>query len=137
LLATPTSSGKSLVAYYGMIRHGRGAEVAVCGSIEALAEEKFEDLRIFENFGLKVAISTGDYDRPSNYLKNYDIIISTSEKVDSLLRNNPTVFDNLGFVVFDEIHNILDESRGSTLEIVISKIRFLVEGAQFIAMSAR
>ena len=137
LLATPTSSGKSLVAYYGMIRAWkRGLRSLYVVPLRALAEEKFEDLRIFENFGLKVAISTGDYDRPSNYLKNYDIIISTSEKVDSLLRNNPTVFDNLGFVVFDEIHNILDGSRGSTLEIVISKIRYLVEGAQFIAMSA-
>ena len=128
LLATPTSSGKSLVAYYGMIRAWkRGLRSLYVVPLRALAEEKFEDLRIFENFGLKVAISTGDYDRPSNYLKNYDIIISTSEKVDSLLRNNPTVFDNLGFVVFDEIHNILDGSRGSTLEIVISKIRYQSE----------
>ncbi len=137
LLATPTSSGKSIVAYYGMLRAWkRGLRSLYVVPLRALAEEKFEDLRFFEEFGLKIGISTGDYDRPSNYLRNYDIVISTSEKVDSLLRNNPSVFDNLGFVVFDEIHNILDESRGSTLEIVISKIRYLVEGAQFIAMSA-
>lgn len=137
LLATPTSSGKSLVAYFGMLRAWkRGLRSLYVVPLRALAEEKHEDLKFFEEFGLKIGISTGDYDRPSNYLKNYDVIISTSEKVDSLLRNNPAVFDNLGFVVFDEIHNILDESRGSTLEIVISKIRHLVEGAQFIAMSA-
>jgi helicase len=137
LLATPTSSGKSLVAYYGILRAWkRGLRSLYVVPLRALAEEKHEDLKFFEELGLKVGISTGDYDRPSNYLKSYDVIISTSEKVDSLLRNNPSVFDNLGFVVFDEIHNILDESRGSTLEIVISKIRFLIEGAQFIAMSA-
>ncbi len=137
LLATPTSSGKSLVAYYGILRAWkRGLRSLYVVPLRALAEEKHEDLKFFEELGLKVGISTGDYDRPSNYLKSYDVIISTSEKVDSLLRNNPSVFDNLGFVVFDEIHNILDESSGSTLEIVISKIRFLIEGAQFIAMSA-
>ncbi len=137
LLATPTSSGKSLVAYYGILRAWkRGLRSLYVVPLRALAEEKYEDLKFFVELGLKVGISTGDYDRPSNYLKNYDVIISTSEKVDSLLRNNPSVFDNLGFVVFDEIHNILDQSRGSTLEIVISKIRFLIEGAQFIAMSA-
>lgn len=137
LLATPTSSGKSLVAYFGILRAWKmGLRSLYVVPLRALAEEKYEDLKFFSDLGLKVGISTGDYDRPSNYLKNYDIIISTSEKVDSLLRNNPSVFDNLGFVVFDEIHNILDESRGSTLEIVISKMRYLIEGAQFIAMSA-
>ncbi|MEM0135676.1 MAG: DEAD/DEAH box helicase, partial [Thermoplasmatales archaeon] len=137
LLATPTSSGKTVVAYYGMLRAWKmGLRSLYVVPLRALAEEKYEDMKFFEELGLKVGISTGDYDRPSNYLKNYDIIISTSEKVDSLLRNNQSVFDNLGFVVFDEIHNILDDSRGSTLEIVISKIRSIVESAQFIAMSA-
>ncbi|MGC8618136.1 MAG: DEAD/DEAH box helicase [Thermoplasmata archaeon] len=137
LLATPTSSGKTVVAYYGMLRAWKmGLRSLYVVPLRALAEEKYEDLKFFTDLGLKVGISTGDYDRPSDYLKNYNVVISTSEKVDSLLRNNPSVFDNLGFVVFDEIHNIIDESRGSTLEIVISKIRFLVEGAQFIAMSA-
>jgi helicase len=137
LLATPTSSGKSVVAYYGILKAWKkGLRSLYVVPLRALAEEKFEDLKFFTEFGMKISISTGDYDRPSNYLKGYDVIISTSEKVDSLMRNNPEVFDNLGFVVFDEIHNILDETRGSTLEIVISKIRYLVEGAQFIAMSA-
>ncbi len=137
LLATPTSSGKTVVSIFGILRAWKkGLRSLYVVPLRALADEKYEDLKFFGELGMKVGISTGDYDRPSNYLKNYDVIISTSEKVDSLLRNNPSVFDNLGFVVFDEIHNILDESRGSTLEIVISKIRFLVEGAQFIAMSA-
>lgn len=137
LLATPTSSGKSIVAYYGILRAWKsGMRSLYVVPLRALAEEKYQDLKFFSDLGLRVGISTGDYDRPSNYLKDYDVIISTSEKVDSLLRNNLAVFDNLGFVVFDEIHNILDESRGSTLEIVISKIRYLIEGAQFIAMSA-
>lgn len=137
VLATPTSSGKSLVAYFGILRAWkRGLRSLYVVPLRALAEEKNEDLKFFEKFGMKIGISTGDYDNPSNYLKSYDVIISTSEKVDSLLRNNPAVFDNLGFVVFDEIHNIMDDSRGSTLEIVISKIRYLMEGAQFIAMSA-
>ncbi len=137
LLATPTSSGKTVVSIYGMVRAWkRGMRTLYLVPLRALAEEKYDDLKFFEQLGIKIGISTGDFDRPSGYLKNYDVIIATSEKVDSLLRNNPSVFDNLGFVVFDEIHNILDESRGSTLEVVISKIRYLFEGVQFVAMSA-
>lgn len=137
LLTTPTSSGKTLVAYYGMLRAWkRGLRSLYVVPLRALAEEKNNDLKFFASLGMKATISTGDYDRPSNYLKNYDVIISTSEKVDSLLRNNQSVFENVGFVVFDEIHNIVDETRGTTLEIVISKIRQIIEGVQFIAMSA-
>ncbi len=137
LLATPTSSGKTVVAYYGIVRAWRmGLRSLYVVPLRALAEEKYVDLKFFSKFGMRVGISTGDYDRASSYLKNYDVIVSTSEKVDSILRNNPSVLENMGFVVFDEIHNILDETRGNTLEIVISKIKYLVEGAQFIAMSA-
>lgn len=137
LLATPTSSGKTLVSYLGIIRAWKkGLRSLYVVPLRALAEEKFEEMKVFEKAGLKVTISTGDYDRPSNYLREYDVIISTSEKVDSILRNNPAALDRLGFVVFDEIHNIQDETRGSTLEVVITKIREMVEGVQFIAMSA-
>ncbi|MCL5680897.1 MAG: DEAD/DEAH box helicase [Candidatus Thermoplasmatota archaeon] len=137
LLATPTSSGKSLVAYFGMIRAWkRGLKSLYTVPLRALAEEKWNEIQFFKKFGMKIMISTGDYDRGSEYLRDYDVIISTSEKVDSLLRNNPNVFENLGFVVFDEIHNIMDESRGHTLEIVINKIRYAFEGIQFLAMSA-
>ena len=138
LLATPTSSGKTVVAYYGILRAWKmGLRSLYVVPLRALAEEKYEDMKFFEeHFGLRIGISTGDYDRPSDYLKKYDVLISTSEKVDSILRNNPSVLDRMGFFVFDEIHNIGDESRGSTLEIVISKIRHLIHGAQFAAMSA-
>ncbi|MEM0140705.1 MAG: DEAD/DEAH box helicase [Thermoplasmatales archaeon] len=137
LLATPTSSGKTIVAYYGILRAWKmGIRSLYVVPLRALAEEKFDEMKGLSAGGLRVAISTGDYDRPSNYLKEYDVIIATSEKVDSILRNNPSVFERLGFVVFDEIHNLQDEMRGSTLEIVISKMREILEGAQFIAMSA-
>ncbi len=137
VLSTPTSSGKSIVAYYGIIRawkHGLRSLYSV--PLRALAEEKYNEMKFFTKFGIKIAISTGDYDETSSYLKNYDIIISTSEKIDSILRNNPKVFDGLGFVVFDEIHNIMDETRGHTLEIVMTKIKYLFENIQFLAMSA-
>lgn len=137
LLSTPTSSGKSLVAYYGIIRAWkRGLRSLYSVPLRALAEEKWNELSFLKKFGIRIAISTGDYDDTSSYLKNYDVIISTSEKIDSILRNNPKVFDGLGFVVFDEIHNLMDESRGHTLEIVITKIRYIFENIQFLAMSA-
>jgi len=137
ILSTPTSSGKSLVAYYGIIRAWKkGMKSLYSVPLRALAEEKWNELRFFSRYGMKIMISTGDYDETSTYLKNYDVVISTSEKIDSILRNNPQVFEGLGFVVFDEIHNIMDETRGHTLEIVITKMRYMFENIQFLAMSA-
>ncbi|MEM0126804.1 MAG: DEAD/DEAH box helicase [Thermoplasmatales archaeon] len=137
LVATPTSSGKTVVAYYGILRAWKmGLRSLYIVPLRALAEEKFEEMKSLSDGKIKIAISTGDYDRPSDYLKGYDVIVATSEKVDSILRNNPSALDRLGFIVFDEIHNIQDETRGSTLEIVVSKIREAIEGAQFVAMSA-
>ncbi len=137
ILATPTSSGKSLVAYYGILRAWRnGMKSLYSVPLRALAEEKWNELRFFSQYGIKIKISTGDYDETSSYLKNYDVVISTSEKIDSILRNNPQVFEGLGFVVFDEIHNIMDETRGHTLEIVVTKMRYMFENIQFLAMSA-
>lgn len=53
--------------------------------LRALASEKFEEFS--GGKGLRIGIATGDFDRRDEYLGRNDIIVATSEKVDSLLRN--------------------------------------------------
>jgi Superfamily II helicase len=137
LLSTPTTSGKSIVAYYGILRAwSLGLKSIYVVPLKALAEEKAREIRFFEKFGIKVKVSTGDYDETGNFIKNYDIIITTSEKADSLLRNSPNSFYDVGFVALDEIHNIGAQGRGDTLEILATKFLHILNDVQILAMSA-
>ncbi|HEX7391891.1 MAG TPA: ATP-dependent DNA helicase [Thermoplasmata archaeon] len=137
VLAIPTASGKSLVAYIAMLQSVlRGGKALYIVPLKALASEKFEDLSKFEDLGIRVGESTGDYDEVDPLLHKYDIVIATSEKADSLLRHRAKWLDQLSVVVADEIHLINDPERGPTLEVTLVKFKTFNPNAQIIALSA-
>ncbi len=64
VLAIPTASGKSLVAYLAILQAVlRGGKALYIVPLKALASEKYEDLARFENLGIKVGESTGELRR--------------------------------------------------------------------------
>ena len=138
VLAFPTASGKSLLAYISVIKRviEEGGKALYIVPLRALASEKVEDLKAFSELGLKVAVSMGDYDRPDPKLKNFDVIVATSEKADSLLRQNVDWLKDLNLMIADEVHLINDRDRGATLEVTLSKLKQVNPGAQIIALSA-
>ena len=137
VVAIPTASGKTLIGYIAILRAFKmGLKSVYIVPLRALAMEKYEELRRFEKFGMKVALAMGDYDSPAGYLKYYDVVIATSEKMDSILRHDLEYAYNLGVVIVDEVHLLGEASRGPTLEMVISKIRDVNDEAQIIALSA-
>ena len=69
-------------------------------------------------------------------LHKYDIVISTSEKADSLLRHRTKWLDQISVVVADEVHLMNDPGRGPTLEVTLVKFRTFNPSAQLIALSA-
>ncbi|MFW6040382.1 MAG: DEAD/DEAH box helicase [Thermoplasmatota archaeon] len=138
VFALPTASGKSLLAYLAIIRKvlEEGGKALYIVPLRALASEKYDELKSFEKLGLRVAISMGDYDNPDPNLKYNDIIIATSEKADSLLRQNVDWLDQLNLMIADEVHLINDRERGSTLEITLAKLKQVNPDAQIVALSA-
>ena len=134
LVAIPTASGKTLVAEMAM-HHTitNGGKCLYIVPLKALASEKFEE---FGNKGVRVGIATGDFDRRDDLLGRNDIIVATSEKVDSLLRNNAKWIADITLLVVDEIHMIDSQGRGPTLEMVIAKMRFRNPAMQVIGLSA-
>lgn len=134
LISIPTASGKTLVAEMAMHHHveERGKCLYVV-PLKALASEKFEE---FSGKGPKIGIATGDFDKRDEYLGRNDIIIATSEKVDSLLRNNTPWMNLITCLVLDETHLIDSEDRGATLEMVITKLRHLNKKLQIIGLTA-
>ncbi|AEH24478.1 ATP-dependent DNA helicase [Pyrococcus yayanosii] len=135
LLAIPTASGKTLVAEIVMVeRILRGAGKAVyIVPLKALAEEKYREFKVWEALGLRVAVTTGDYDRKEEWLGRYDIIVATAEKFDSLLRHGPGWLREVGLLVADEIHLIGSPDRGTTLEMILTH---MLGKAQIIGLSA-
>ncbi len=137
VMAVPTASGKSLVAYLACLRWAlQGAKVLYIVPLRALASEKYEDLKEFEDIGVRVGISMGDYDMPDPSLERFDILVATSEKADSLLRLKVDWLDRLKLIVADEVHLINDSSRGPTLEVTLARFKQINPDAQIIALSA-
>jgi len=137
VLAIPTASGKSLVAYLAILASFlRGGKALYIVPLRALAAEKFEELTAFEPLGLKVGMSVGDYDSPDPTLEKFDVIVATSERADSLLRHRLNWLQQLTVVVADEVHLINDGDRGPTLEVTLAKLRQVNPRAQVLALSA-
>ncbi|MEE9163332.1 MAG: DEAD/DEAH box helicase [Thermoplasmata archaeon] len=137
VLAIPTASGKSLIAYLALLKAVlNGGKALYIVPLRALATEKYDDLKRFEELGIRVALSMGDYDSDEPTLVSYDVIIATSEKADSLLRHRTHWLKQLSVVVADEVHLINDPGRGPTLEVTLAKLRQVNPRAQVIALSA-
>ena len=134
LVSIPTASGKTLIAEMAMHTHiAKKGKCLYIVPLKALASEKFDE---FANKDVRVGIATGDFDRRDDSLGKNDIIVATSEKVDSLLRNRARWIHDITLLVIDEIHLIDSENRGPTLEMVIAKLRYQNPVMQVIGLSA-
>ncbi|UPW01793.1 ATP-dependent DNA helicase [Halorussus gelatinilyticus] len=135
--SVPTASGKTLVAELAMLTSvARGGKALYIVPLRALASEKKAEFEEFEQYGVDVGVSTGNYDSDGDWLAQKDIIVATSEKVDSLVRNGAQWVDDLTCVVADEVHLVDSKNRGPTLEVTLAKLRKINHDLQTVALSA-
>jgi helicase len=144
VLASPTASGKTLVAELAILKSilERGGKALYLTPLRALASEKYEDFQKYTEIEkeprrkVRVAVTSGDYDSSDIYLANFDIIISTNEKADSLLRHRTPWIADISVVVADEIHLLTEADRGPTLEVVLTRLLKVNPKIQVVALSA-
>lgn len=136
--AIPTASGKSLIGYAAALKTivSGGGKVLYIVPLKALASEKADDFAKFSDIGVRVHMSTGDLDSDDRGMKDANIVVSTSEKVDSLLRHGSAWMDDVKLVIADEVHMIHDPGRGPTLEVILTKMMRRSSDIQIIALSA-
>ncbi len=134
--AVPTASGKTLIATLAMLSQAREGTALYIVPLRALASEKREAFEAYEEYGLDIGVTTGNYESEGGWLAGKDIVVATSEKVDSLVRNDAPWLDELSVVVADEIHLVDDGQRGPTLEVTLAKLRSLNPALQVVALSA-
>ncbi len=141
LIAIPTASGKSLLAYMAIVKrlsegHDRSKAIYIV-PLKALAMEKYEELsEIGQATGLSVGLGIGDATSEAKNIKDCNILVCTSEKLDSLMRHNAELLVDVCCVVADEFHLMNDGSRGPTLEINLTRLRHIKPDAQLVALSA-
>jgi helicase len=141
MVCIPTASGKSLVAFMGLVHQIKVENIGSRGiyivPLKALASEKQDELKqMGDHLGLKIGLGIGDAPNEAKQIDDCDILVCTSEKLDSLMRSKPEVLRRVSIVVADEFHLVNDSHRGPTMEINLTRIRHTLPDAQIITLSA-
>ena len=129
LITIPTASGKTLIAMLAILSHlsKHKTKVVYLTPLRALTSEKFEEFKKLEKLNLgrkiKVALSTGDSKEKKEKLEDADVIFLTNESMDVNLAFQKDWIYDIGLVVSDEIHLIGDNTRGPTLEIILTRFK--------------
>ena len=129
LITIPTASGKTLIAMLAILSHlsKHKTKVVYLTPLRALTSEKFEEFKKLEKLNLgrkiKIALSTGDSKEKKEKLEDADVIFLTNESMDANLAFQKDWIYDIGLVVSDEIHLIGDNTRGPTLEIILTRFK--------------
>jgi ATP-dependent DNA helicase HFM1/MER3 len=145
VLSAPTGSGKTVIMELAICHlmnsvRGRDFKIVYQAPTKALCSERCADWQAkFGSLDLQCAELTGDTD--VNQMRNVqaaNIIITTPEKWDSITRrwkDHVKLMRLVKLFLIDEVH-ILRESRGATLEAVVSRMKSTGSSVRFIALSA-
>ncbi len=128
LVCAPTSAGKSLTAYI-FLKEKEGRKV-FCAPTKSLVYEKAKELR--KLFRKKVDVRTGDLFDVIRGVRS-EIVVSTYENLSLALRNRAPWTEEIGGVVIDEIHSLVN-SRGWVVEEIIALLR--ERGIEILGLSA-
>ena len=143
VVSLPTSSGKTKIAELCILRAlSLDQRVVFVTPLRALSAQTERTLRrSFCPLGFSVSSLygssgvTGD-DRDS--LSNRNIVVSTPEKLDFALRNNPEILKGVGLVVLDEGHSIGTQEREVRYEVLVQRLlqRTDADSRRIVCLSA-
>lgn len=148
VVGMPTSAGKSLLAEMQILFsiHNYKTEdftpticyiVPTNALIDQVKKDLENDFKEFQ-FNIETALPYYDVDEIENEIltrNHIDILISTPEKLEALVRQNHPAIHNTRLVIMDEAHNLGDASRGSKFELVLSTIKQNIKEANFLLLS--
>ncbi|HBK67245.1 MAG TPA: helicase, partial [Firmicutes bacterium] len=129
LVSAPTGVGKTLIADY-LIAYAinQGKRIIYTAPIKALSNQKYKEFK--EWYGEeKVGIITGDVVINSEA----EVTIMTTEIFRNMLQQEKKDLIGLSHVIFDEIHYLSDESRGTVWE---ESIIFMPPEIRMLGLSA-
>jgi superfamily II RNA helicase len=128
LVSAPTGAGKTLVAEYAIADAvAKGRRCIYTSPIKALSNQKYRDFR--DDPEIDVGILTGDV----TIHPTAKVLIMTTEILRNSIFENPEHLAEVEYVIFDEVHYMDDQERGSVWE---ESLIFAPESIRFICLSA-
>lgn len=140
----PTSAGKTLVSEFAIVQAlalNPGATVAYVVPTRALVNQITLRLRTdLSPLGLNVeaAVPVFELDPLEDSLlrsERIDVLVTTPEKLDLLIRQDHPSVERIAMVVGDEAHNIGTGARGARLELMLGMIKRERVDARFLLLS--
>ena len=129
VVSAATGTGKTLIADYAINKwKNLNKRIIYTAPIKALSNQKYRDFK--KEYGEEsVGIMTGDVViNPEAHL-----LIMTTEIYRNMLLTKDPIVDSISYVIFDEIHFMSDEERGTIWE---ESIIFSPESIRFLCLSA-
>jgi superfamily II RNA helicase len=128
LVSAPTGAGKTLVAEYAIEDAvARGRRCIYTAPIKALSNQKYRDFR--DDPRIDVGLMTGDV----TIHPTAQVLIMTTEILRNAIFDNPEYLHDVEYVVFDEVHYMDDQERGSVWE---ESLIFAPHNIRYICLSA-
>ncbi|KAF1037015.1 MAG: putative helicase HelY [Burkholderia lata] len=127
VVSLPTSAGKTRIAELCILRClAGGKRVFFVTPLRALSAQTETTLqRTFGPLGKTISAlygSIGMSGFDENAIRERDIVVATPEKLDFALRNDPSLLDDVGLLVFDEGHMIGINEREVRYEVQIQRL---------------
>ncbi len=127
VVSLPTSAGKTRIAELSILRClAAGRRVMFVTPLRALSAQTETTLqRTFGPLGKTISalygsIGVSGFDEDA--IRERDIVVATPEKLDFALRNDPSLLDDVGLLVFDEGHMIGPGEREVRYEVQIQRL---------------
>ena len=139
----PTSAGKTFICelvILDAITRNFGSKCLYISPFKALSNQIEHELRRnFFGVGIRASTLSGGFDLDpfdDVIMSDTDVLIATPEKTDLLIRTKPDFFNNLSAIIVDEGHIVAEKSRGSTLELLLARLKARYPNLRIIFVSA-
>jgi hypothetical protein len=139
VLSMPTSAGKTLLAELAIsnIDPAEGRIVYLAPTRALVTQVALTLKRHLAPLKMRVTVATPSFElnpvEEQILAESFDVLVTTPEKLDLLVRTDHVAVRELALVIVDEAHGLNDNERGSRLELLLatlrrerSRIRFLL-----------
>ena len=127
LVSLPTGTGKTLLGELALLSALGQKPGLVCYIAPYVALGRQVADRIFRHVPPEVRITplVGGYKEPSPLEPEVrqEVVVSTPERFDALLRLRPDLMSSIKCVVFDEAHMVANDQRGIRVEGIITRLK--------------
>ncbi|RWA10256.1 hypothetical protein EKO27_g4850 [Xylaria grammica] len=145
VISAPTGSGKTAILEMAICKlvstqGENNFKIVYQAPTKSLCSEKTRDWQAkFSHMSLQCVELTGDTSHAeARRIGSASIIVTTPEKWDSITRkwkDHRKLLELVRLVLIDEVH-ILKDTRGATLEAVVSRMKTIGANIRFVAISA-